>query len=84
MFYHIKPMLLERCRIEDIGKLFEDKSMKYILQVKYDGERSQIHIKDGRFKYFTRNSYDITNNALYGESITSGKNITFSTHYTDN
>lgn len=70
-------MLLERCRIEEVGKLFQDQSMKYVLQVKYDGERSQIHMKDGRFKYFTRNSYDITKNTLYGESINSGKNIHF-------
>lgn len=75
IFYHVKPMLLERCKIEDVGNLFHDQRLKYFLQEKYDGERSQIHMKDGRFKFFTRMGYDITSNTLYGESSNSGKII---------
>lgn len=71
IFSHFKPMLLERCNIEDIGKLFRGNDLYYV-QTKYDGERSQLHMKDGTFKYFTRRGYDITNNSGYGETGSSG------------
>lgn len=71
MFSHFKPMLLERCSIEDIEKLFRN-SDSYYVQTKYDGERSQLHMANGKFKYFTRNGYDITNNPGYGETGSSG------------
>lgn len=64
-------MLLERCQIEDIKKLFNEKE-QYFVQCKYDGERSQIHIKDGKYKYFTRQGYDITNNSGFGKTSSSG------------
>lgn len=67
IFSHFKPMLLERCGIENIGKLFRGNDL-YYAQTKYDGERSQLHMKDGTFKYFTRRGYDITNNPGYGET----------------
>ncbi|XP_058794826.1 DNA ligase 4-like isoform X3 [Phymastichus coffea] len=72
IFSHIKPMLLERFRIEQIGKLFTDDGQKYCVQTKFDGERSQLHMKDGKFKYFTRQGYDITTNTCYGEFANSG------------
>ncbi|XP_039307186.1 DNA ligase 4 isoform X4 [Solenopsis invicta] len=71
IFSHFKPMLLERCNIENIGKLFRDNDLYYV-QTKYDGERSQLHMKDGTFKYFTRRGYDITKNSGYGETASSG------------
>ncbi|XP_076165211.1 DNA ligase 4 isoform X3 [Ptiloglossa arizonensis] len=71
VFSHIKPMLLERCRIENTEKLFT-KDEQYFIQFKYDGERSQVHMKDGKYKYFTRQGYDITNNCGYGEISSSG------------
>ncbi|XP_031774071.1 DNA ligase 4 isoform X5 [Apis florea] len=71
IFSHFKPMLLERCQIEDIKKLFNEKE-QYFVQCKYDGERSQIHIKDGKYKYFTRQGYDITNNSGFGKTSSSG------------
>ncbi|XP_031843344.1 DNA ligase 4 isoform X2 [Nomia melanderi] len=71
VFSHFKPMLLEKCKIEDIKKLFVS-GEKYFVQCKYDGERSQMHMKNGRYKYFTRQGYDITNNPGYGENSSSG------------
>ncbi|XP_076284249.1 DNA ligase 4 isoform X2 [Lasioglossum baleicum] len=71
VFSHFKPMLLEKCKIEDTKKLFL-KGEQYFVQYKYDGERSQIHMKDGRYKYFTRQGYEITNNPGYGETSSSG------------
>ncbi|XP_011067143.1 PREDICTED: DNA ligase 4 isoform X4 [Acromyrmex echinatior] len=71
IFTHFKPMLLERCNIENIGKLFRDNDLYYV-QTKYDGERSQLHMKNGKFKYLTRRGYDITNKYGYGETGSSG------------
>nr|XP_034177241.1 DNA ligase 4 isoform X2 [Osmia lignaria] len=71
VFFHFKPMLLERCHIEDVEKLF-DSNKEYFIQTKYDGERSQMHMKDGKYKYFTRQGYDITDNPSYGETSSLG------------
>ncbi|OAD59332.1 DNA ligase 4, partial [Eufriesea mexicana] len=71
VFSHFKPMLLEYCQIEDIEKLFNE-GEQYFVQCKYDGERSQIHMKDGKYMYFTRQGYDITNNPGYGKTSSSG------------
>ncbi|KAL7287403.1 hypothetical protein TKK_0018518 [Trichogramma kaykai] len=68
LFAHVKPMLLERLKWEHVGKLFKDQPAKYFVQTKFDGERSQIHVRDGRFKYFTRQGYDITQKPMYGET----------------
>ena len=71
VFSHFKPMLLERYKIEDVKKLF-GKGEEYFVQSKYDGERSQMHMKDGRYKYFTRQGYDITKYPGYGETSSAG------------
>ncbi|XP_015585173.1 DNA ligase 4 isoform X6 [Cephus cinctus] len=72
IFAHFKPMLCERCPIENIGKFFQGSQQSYYLEMKFDGERSQLHMKDGNFKYFTRNGFDITSNECFGESKSSG------------
>lgn len=72
IFSHLKPMLLERCDIENIERLFREDNSYYV-QSKYDGERSQLHMKDGKYRYFTRRGYDITANPGYGETGTSGE-----------
>lgn len=72
IFSHFKPMLLEQLKFENIEKLFEN-HRTLIVQTKCDGERSQIHMKDGVFKYFTRQGFDISNNESYGQNETSGK-----------
>lgn len=66
LFSHFKPMLLERCKIEEIAKFFQLEEKRYFVQTKHDGERSQIHMKDGVFKYFTRQGYDISSKPSYG------------------
>lgn len=71
-----KPMLLERLEILDTGKFFEGNNDGIIVQTKFDGERSQLHMKNGKFKYFTRNGTDITNNTAYGESKSSSGFLT--------
>jgi ATP-dependent DNA ligase len=64
-------MLLERLKIEHIGQLFIE-NQQYYVQVKFDGERAQLHVKNRKFKYFSRQGYDITNNRSYGEYSDSG------------
>lgn len=60
-------MNLERCAIEDASKLFHNND-EYFVQTKFDGERSQIHMKDGIFQYCTRQRFNITNNWGFGKS----------------
>lgn len=71
VFSHFKPMLLERCQIEDIEKLFNG-NKEYNVQCKYDGERFQMHMKDRKYKYFTRKGHDYTNESGFGETSSSG------------
>ncbi|XP_034933683.1 DNA ligase 4-like isoform X1 [Chelonus insularis] len=65
-----KPMLLERLKVEEIGKLFTSDDT-YVIQTKFDGERSQLHMKNGEYKYFTRHGLDITDNSGFGASKSS-------------
>ncbi|XP_078034928.1 DNA ligase 4 isoform X2 [Augochlora pura] len=71
VFSHFRPMLLEKCKIEDTKKLFV-RGEQYFVQCKYDGERSQVHMKDGSYKYFTRKGFEITSNPGYGQTSSSG------------
>ncbi|XP_015178038.1 PREDICTED: DNA ligase 4-like [Polistes dominula] len=66
-----QKMLEERFAIKDVGKLFKNKD-EYFVQTKFDGERSQIHMKDNIFKFLTRQGFDITNNWGYGKSHSDG------------
>ncbi|XP_028982209.1 DNA ligase 4 [Diachasma alloeum] len=69
VFSPFKPMLLERLPITHIRKFFVDgRKTEFIIQTKFDGERSQVHVRDGRFKYFTRHGLEITKNPSYGET----------------
>lgn len=72
LFSAFKPMLLERCKIEETGRFFTGQESYYI-QTKHDGERFQIHMGNGRFKYFSRNAYDFTE--TYGESESASESL---------
>ncbi|XP_046751398.1 DNA ligase 4-like [Diprion similis] len=69
IFSPFKPMLLERCKIDDVGKFFTDQE-SYFVETKHDGERFQLHMKDGQFSYFSRNAFNFTE--AYGKSKSSG------------
>lgn len=43
---------------------------EFIIENKFDGERFQLHMKHGIFKYFSKNGYDYSNN--YGENYNLG------------
>ncbi|XP_069746724.1 DNA ligase 4 [Narcine bancroftii] len=56
LFSAFKPMLAAVCNMKNIEKLMN--SQNFFLETKLDGERMQLH-KDGDvYKYFSRNSYD--------------------------
>ncbi|CAH0695405.1 unnamed protein product [Spodoptera exigua] len=69
MFHAISPMLSERLDVKNIAKqLSPDKT--YQIENKFDGERFQIHMRDGKFEYFSRRGFSFTKN--FGNSYDSG------------
>ncbi|KAK9497557.1 hypothetical protein O3M35_004257 [Rhynocoris fuscipes] len=65
IFEPFRPMLSERI---DISK--KKFTGEYFIDEKLDGERFQIHYSNGKFKYFSRNSFEFTN--IYGENHENG------------
>lgn len=49
-------MLSQRCDIQDVDKdiINSSNSDHYYVEIKYDGERFQLHCQDGEYKYFSR------------------------------
>ncbi|KAI4291240.1 DNA ligase 1 [Pancytospora philotis] len=55
----LKPMLAQPSK--NLTKAFSRvENIKFVSEFKYDGERVQLHHKDGLFKVFSRNSEDIS------------------------
>jgi DNA ligase-4 len=50
IFEPFRPMLSKRCDASNFKKCFPDS--KFIVENKFDGERFQLHMEDGKFKYF--------------------------------
>ncbi|KAG0724997.1 DNA ligase 4 [Chionoecetes opilio] len=68
LFSPFRPMLAQRAVL---GKVEAQMNHKvHLAETKFDGERSQIHKKDGDYKYFSRNGFDFTSN--FGEDRHSG------------
>lgn len=65
LFRAFRPMLCERGDIHNLSL----NSMFYV-ENKFDGERFQLHYKDKKFKYFSRNGYEYSDN--YGADPDSG------------
>lgn len=53
MFSPFRPMLSEECDVKKVDVYFK-KSPYYYIETKYDGERFQVHMEDGVYKYFSR------------------------------
>ncbi|XP_075216917.1 DNA ligase 4-like isoform X3 [Lycorma delicatula] len=58
LFDPFRPMLAERCDVQKLEKELHGKH--HVVELKWDGERSQMHYKDGEFKYFSRNCIEYT------------------------
>ncbi|XP_044765963.1 DNA ligase 4 [Coccinella septempunctata] len=69
IFESFQPMLSKR---SDVGSFIRDfsENKTYFVETKFDGERFQLHMKEGQFKYFSRNGFDFTNE--FGENFISG------------
>uniref|UniRef100_A0A2A4K4N2 DNA ligase 4 n=1 Tax=Heliothis virescens TaxID=7102 RepID=A0A2A4K4N2_HELVI len=69
MFLAISPMLSERLDVKQTSRqLSSDKT--YQIENKFDGERFQMHMENGRFEYFSRRGFSFAKN--YGSSYDSG------------
>lgn len=70
VFKPFKPMLCKKCDINAFAKEIPNKTLLYI-ENKFDGERFQLHMQDGKFRYFSRNAFDYTAKfgATYNEGI---------------
>lgn len=54
LFTPCRPMLAERCDVQDIEKHFIRRPGSRYMETKLDGERSQLHYSNGEFKFFSR------------------------------
>ncbi|XP_034236101.1 DNA ligase 4-like isoform X2 [Thrips palmi] len=68
LFEPCRPMRSERYDITKVEALFKSSPFYYV-EKKHDGERFQIHIQKGSFRYFSRNAVDYTQKQ--GDSIDS-------------
>lgn len=62
-------MLAERCDIKVINTIISNND-EFLLEKKFDGERFQIHMKDGKFSYFSRRGINFTH--TFGENYDEG------------
>ncbi|RUP14879.1 hypothetical protein BC936DRAFT_139632 [Jimgerdemannia flammicorona] len=69
IFYPIKPQLAHKELPQDVPKAMGGTD-KFYIQQKLDGERLQLHVKDGVFRYWSRKTTDYTH--LYGANENEG------------
>ncbi|XP_068083258.1 DNA ligase 4 isoform X3 [Anabrus simplex] len=69
IFSPFRPMLAEQCDVQKVDDFLKHHPFCYV-ETKYDGERFQLHYKDGTFKYFSRNGYEYTD--TYGQTAFNG------------
>lgn len=62
-------MLSLQCNSDELNKAFKQNKL-YFVENKYDGERFQLHMENGQYKYFSKNGYDYSN--VYGSNYNSG------------
>lgn len=53
IFQPFKPMLSQRCDIQEVDKDITSADHYYV-ETKFDGERFQLHCSNGEYKYFSR------------------------------
>ena len=58
LFEPFKPMLADRCTIGEFHRSMTGRD--FYVETKYDGERMQLHMEDGRFRFYSRNGFDFT------------------------
>lgn len=68
LFSPFRPMLGDRGAPSKMEKVMDNKS--FFIETKFDGERMQLHKKNGEYKYFSRGGNDYTH--VYGADEYSG------------
>ncbi|CAM1297752.1 LIG4 (predicted) [Pycnogonum litorale] len=68
LFNPFRPMLGDRAVPEKVEKLMDKK--EFFVEVKYDGERMQLHKKGDRYKFYSRNGNDYSD--VFGSSPFTG------------
>lgn len=61
IFEAFRPMLSKKIEASNFKKLLPD-NKAFFVENKFDGERFQLHMKNGEFRYFSRNGFDFTEN----------------------
>uniref|UniRef100_A0A8D8QBL3 DNA ligase 4 n=2 Tax=Cacopsylla melanoneura TaxID=428564 RepID=A0A8D8QBL3_9HEMI len=69
LFEPFRPMLSRRLDIQAVETDLRDRD-EYYVEPKHDGERFQLHLSGGQFKYFSRNGHEYT--STYGADVTCG------------
>lgn len=69
IFVPFRPMLSQRCDVVQFHKVLSG-NVKMYVETKFDGERFQLHMENGQFKYFSKNGYDYT--STYGNDFSNG------------
>lgn len=69
LFSPFSPMLSEKCDIKIINSVVDNKN-EFFVEQKFDGERFQLHMNHGKFKYFSRKGYDYTD--TFGNTYNEG------------
>ncbi|CAG9760821.1 unnamed protein product [Ceutorhynchus assimilis] len=69
IFEAFRPMLSKRVDAAIFKKHFIENKLFYI-ENKFDGERFQLHMQNGTFKYFSRRGFDFTE--TFGSTVNAG------------
>lgn len=56
--FRVHSMLCKKLEMSSITEIFNKND--FYAETKMDGERFQLHLKNGEFRYFSRNGYDFT------------------------
>ncbi|XP_059051045.1 DNA ligase 4-like isoform X1 [Achroia grisella] len=69
LFCAVSPMLSERLNVTQVAQRLSPEK-KYHIENKFDGERFQMHMKNGEFEYFSRRGYPYSQK--YGKTYETG------------
>lgn len=64
LFQPFRPMLALNAKLNDVEKLMEHKGFR--LEIKYDGERSQLHKNESQYRYYSRSGREYS--TVFGET----------------
>ncbi|XP_026319708.1 DNA ligase 4-like isoform X1 [Hyposmocoma kahamanoa] len=68
LFFAISPMLSERLNVQHVSSLPQGRT--YQIEMKFDGERFQVHMENAVFEYFSRRGFKYADN--FGKTFDSG------------